>query len=130
MRGFAPVRNFFWGGGAGNLPRPLFYGRGGRGAQPPVGEGSAVHAETEQGHSLFLLWLLCLCHSERSEESRLLPLPATRTGRDAWRRRKSPAACARRGLISGQLRGFARIRAPATARFARSVSQESRRRRS
>jgi hypothetical protein len=31
--------------GGGNLPRPLLYGRGGRRAQPPVGEGSAAQDE-------------------------------------------------------------------------------------
>ena len=34
--------------GAGKLPRPLLYGRGGRRAQPPVGEGSAIRAESVQ----------------------------------------------------------------------------------
>src|ERR1700683_5220743 len=38
---------------------PVIYGRGGRRAEAPVGEGSAIQAATEQGRSLFLLWLFC-----------------------------------------------------------------------
>ena len=33
-------------------PRPLFYGRGGRRAQPPVGEGSGLHHKSGAAHFL------------------------------------------------------------------------------
>src|ERR1700691_5662356 len=32
------------------IPRPLFYGRGGRRAEPPVGEGSGPRHKTEAAH--------------------------------------------------------------------------------
>jgi hypothetical protein len=40
--GTASLLEGLGGRGGGNLPRPLFYGRGGRRAQPPVGEGSGL----------------------------------------------------------------------------------------
>src|ERR1700691_887349 len=51
MRDSVPIRTFC-GARLRLLPRPLFYGRGGRRAQPPVGEGSGPHHNCPTAHSL------------------------------------------------------------------------------
>src|SRR5271156_3944430 len=45
------------------LPRPLFYGRGGRRARPPVGEGSGPHHKCATAHFLCCP-TLCVIQSE------------------------------------------------------------------
>jgi hypothetical protein len=56
----------------GKLPRRFFHRRGGRRAQPPVGEGSAAQATSAQSRHLRFLFDLfpCVIQSE-GEESRI-----------------------------------------------------------
>ena len=68
---------------AASLPRPLLYGRGGRRAQPPVGEGSAMPSQMRDC-SLVVSSYLCVIQSEaKNPDAVLRAAPMTRlTARD------------------------------------------------